>query len=53
LIIELTDPRAKISFVPDYVAFDYKGELLPTVSEFYILGQILEIDIDDMLVVRK
>lgn len=30
-----------------------KGESLPTVSNFYILGQILGIDIDDMLVARK
>lgn len=30
-----------------------KGESLPTVNNFYILGQILGIDIDDMLVARE
>ena len=29
-----------------------KGETLPTISNFYILGQILETDVDDMLVAK-
>lgn len=30
-----------------------KGESLPTVNNFYILGQVLGINIDDMLVARE
>ena len=29
-----------------------KGETLPTISNFYILGQILDTDVDDMLVAK-
>ena len=30
-----------------------KGEALPTISNFYILGQILGSDVDDMLVAKE
>lgn len=30
-----------------------KGEALPTISNFYILGQLLEVDVDDVLVAKE
>jgi transcriptional regulator with XRE-family HTH domain len=30
-----------------------KGETLPTISNMYILGQLLGTDVDDMLVAKK
>lgn len=30
-----------------------KGETLPTISNLYILGQLLETDVDNMLVAKK
>ncbi|MCR5024103.1 MAG: helix-turn-helix domain-containing protein [Lachnospiraceae bacterium] len=30
-----------------------KGETLPTISNLYILGQLLETDVDDMLVAKQ
>lgn len=30
-----------------------KGETLPTISNMFILGQLLQVDVDDMLVAKE
>lgn len=30
-----------------------KGEALPTISNMFILGQLLQVDVDDMLVAKE